>query len=164
MTDDVSTGDKIISIHALLAESDRVQETLAPNLNQYFYPRSPCGERRLNISKLAPAFYFYPRSPCGERRSTSYSKKNPLRISIHALLAESDQCRCKLGLFQYHFYPRSPCGERHETVNRNRELQGHFYPRSPCGERPDDQTTTNDGTTISIHALLAESDISFHRI
>ena len=35
-----------------------------------------------------------------------------LRISIHALLAESDIARrglCKVGI---HFYPRSPCGER----------------------------------------------------
>ena len=58
-----------------------------------------------------------------------------MSISIHALLAESDE------------YWVGGYG----TAN-------NFYPRSPCGERPDDQTTTNNGTTISIHALLAESD------
>ena len=80
------------------------------------------------------------------------------RISIHALLAESDagtvvQLQCILD-----FYPRSPCGERLfdameiviivvflSTLSlrratkliacRNGQLHD-FYPRSPCGERP----------------------------
>ena len=34
-----------ISIHALLAESDWAVGTAA-KLERYFYPRSPCGERR----------------------------------------------------------------------------------------------------------------------
>ena len=34
-------------------------------------------------------------------------------ISIHALLAESDICQERQGVFSEHFYPRSPCGERH---------------------------------------------------
>ena len=55
-------------------------------------------------------------------------------ISIHALLAESDEGRKKQECRQGHFYPRSPCGER-----RGRRVglpvAGHFYPRSPCGER-----------------------------
>ena len=33
-----------------------------------------------------------------------------------------------------------------------------FYPRSPCGERPKAQDEYKDTMTISIHALLAESD------
>ena len=36
----------------------------------------------------------------------------------------------------------------------------HFYPRSPCGERPIAGRITSNGTKISIHALLAESDKS----
>ena len=35
--------------------------------------------------------YFYPRSPCGERRRLEVYKRHYLEISIHALLAESDQ-------------------------------------------------------------------------
>ena len=56
-----------------------------------FYPRSPCGER------LHPATYpqvfthFYPRSPCGERRYYIKAIATVTDISIHALLAESDQ-------------------------------------------------------------------------
>ena len=35
--------------------------------------------------------YFYPRSPCGERRATFNIEAFALYISIHALLAESDK-------------------------------------------------------------------------
>ena len=38
----------------------------------------------------APRWHFYPRSPCGERRITDGSICFDSRISIHALLAESD--------------------------------------------------------------------------
>ena len=34
--------------------------------------------------------YFYPRSPCGERRISRVKRLLPSWISIHALLAESD--------------------------------------------------------------------------
>ena len=56
--------------------------------------------------------YFYPRSPCGERLEVVQHRIILLGISIHALLAESDY-RCGSG-YQAgkHFYPRSPCGER----------------------------------------------------
>ena len=61
-------ADFDISIHALLAESDLFLRS-GRMTRRYFYPRSPCGERRLAIS--AHRFdggNFYPRSPCGERR------------------------------------------------------------------------------------------------
>ena len=56
-----------------------------------------------------------------------------------------------------HFYPRSPCGER---PVKGKPLRGwlHFYPRSPCGERRLRQADIRNRLTISIHALLAESD------
>ena len=77
-----------------------------------FYPRSPCGERQLLHPSCTAKIHFYPRSPCGERpprvlrHCTTYlflstlslrratiipgAGNNPIRISIHALLAESD--------------------------------------------------------------------------
>ena len=58
-----------------------------------------------------------------------------VRISIHALLAESD------GL-SYPYCTRL-C---------------YFYPRSPCGERPPATSMEISAIRISIHALLAESD------
>ena len=38
---------------------------------------------------MAPR-YFYPRSPCGERLLMWYQCNTVVKISIHALLAESD--------------------------------------------------------------------------
>ncbi len=58
-----------------------------------------------------------------------------------------------------HFYPRSPCGERPWCISRSTPVQADFYPRSPCGERPDNRIFhVRSFTSISIHALLAESD------
>ena len=101
--------------------------------------------------------HFYPRSPCGERRAVFNDLRESAGISIHALLAESDQrpSGCRSG--GSYFYPRSPCGERPchaarccqrkpflSTLSLRRAtsccsllffLWGNFYPRSPCGER-----------------------------
>ena len=81
---------QFISIHALLAESDRVRQ--GDKFQQgHFYPRSPCGERRESQPPCArPTTNFYPRSPCGERQAADISARREARISIHALLAESD--------------------------------------------------------------------------
>ena len=56
------------------------------------------------------------------------------RISIHALLAESDQHLCICVIELIHFYPRSPCGERPRPQPPKARVL-YFYPRSPCGER-----------------------------
>ena len=78
-----------------------------------FYPRSPCGERpaapktrrevwpflstlslrraTIDTSKdVIKTANFYPRSPCGERHDATLHCLRVMRISIHALLAESD--------------------------------------------------------------------------
>ena len=81
----------IISIHALLAESDKLTMIFGKKGSD-FYPRSPCGERHRHQKKTAHrAGDFYPRSPCGERQHTKPTKQAKTFISIHALLAESDQ-------------------------------------------------------------------------
>ena len=79
--------------------------------------------------------HFYPRSPCGERPTQGRANAARMGISIHALLAESD-----------------------DTGPRQRGPDGHFYPRSPCGERPPAGKVRPWASHISIHALLAESD------
>ena len=56
------------------------------------------------------------------------------------------------------FYPRSPCGER-LIGNKIAFEVGDFYPRSPCGERPTKSAQGANSHGISIHALLAESDL-----
>ena len=108
---------------------------------------------------------------------------NSFGISIHALLAESDfQLDVMITTF-YYFYPRSPCGERLKHLeNRAQDLAflstlslrratrtwkmrlsviADFYPRSPCGERHCNFSQKRHPLTISIHALLAESDFIF---
>ena len=79
-----------ISIHALLAESDRLCRILY-SCPGNFYPRSPCGERPDKHAQQPTQPNFYPRSPCGERRANSHGERQGQHISIHALLAESDQ-------------------------------------------------------------------------
>ena len=81
---------KNISIHALLAESDHAR---LPHVvvDCDFYPRSPCGERHQSRLSRGWRGHFYPRSPCGERqRIHDRLMGGPAKISIHALLAESD--------------------------------------------------------------------------
>ena len=191
-----------ISIHALLAESDKQQHnglfciilflstlslrratgclTMTGGCVADFYPRSPCGERLAGPSGPAILINFYPRSPCGERPPVE-----TINVGSHD------------------FYPRSPCGERlmHTLIFANpvlflstlslrratlhnavHSLARNFYPRSPCGERQFSLGPVSSGdkflstlslrratagcsralivAVISIHALLAESDIS----
>ena len=128
------------------------------------------------------------------RRATlvPHQQKCRDRISIHALLAESDPSALRNGQGLDDFYPRSPCGERPTDMRQRRIEFGflstlslrratcyglrystqsrHFYPRSPCGERLIICLSFFGKTIISIHALLAESDyiigytVNFHSI
>ena len=130
-----STKAKDISIHALLAESDKRirHRRLKP---RHFYPRSPCGERLTsNFQRSKPAEYFYPRSPCGERPRERTSIKPIFGISIHALLAESDcrkgSRRCVLSGISIH----ALLAESDFKMPVPARIYSNFYPRSPCGER-----------------------------
>ena len=146
-----------ISIHALLAESDR-NRWCGSSGPSHFYPRSPCGERlharkeesgvNIFLSTLslrratlpvqwAPRsqLYFYPRSPCGERLRRCGVVDRRILISIHALLAESDDVHAAFLL----------SGMKFLSTLSLRRATGDPHPH---GQRPD----------ISIHALLAESD------
>ena len=148
----------IISIHALLAESD----VFAPPVNGgglYFYPRSPCGERlEGNRAKSFEHYYFYPRSPCGERRKIKDFVYLYNFISIHALLAESDSTQNKHPPHITHFYPRSPCGERRESIETLRTVSVISI-HALLAESDFINCYSNSTQNISIHALLAESDI-----
>ena len=194
----------VISIHALLAESDPAQGSARP-VRFYFYPRSPCGERpgiqrlvallrqflstlslrRATAAKAArgrggPYFYprspcgerqlrypsrpgkinFYPRSPCGERLYTDLNSSYGALISIHALLAESDYKRTVSLTVFFRFL--STLSLRRATLTNVVSSTGtiDFYPRSPCGERHRSGPYPGQRLPISIHALLAESDLS----
>ena len=125
----------VISIHALLTESDLLPPWWLYS-GSYFNPRSPCGERPGHrICHTRAQRDFNPRSPCGER---------PGGAAGSALSGD--------------FNPRSPCGERRETSITSAMKGLNFNPRSPCGERRDIFGRAPRTRSISIHALLAESD------
>ena len=124
-----------ISIHALLAESDR-PGTLKRGSYQKFLstlslrratPQGP--EMRQSRDN------FYPRSPCGERLQQAITAEQTARISIHALLAESDPRSPKISILPYQFL--STLSLRRATGIDSLHSKGliYFYPRSPCGER-----------------------------
>ena len=117
--------DLIISIHALLAESDFiwVDKTQSP---ANFYPRSPCGERQAVCNQLLFDTLISIHALLAESDSQPCCTDTTSTISIHALLAESDLIRpyanfakpgflstlslrratprpCTLGWFQYQF-------------------------------------------------------------
>ena len=102
--------------------------------NQYFYPRSPCGERHPEPDRCPRHPHFYPRSPCGERLLLVWQPK-----------------------MQPYFYPRSPCGERPEAATTaNKALK--FLSTLSLRRATAPQQENGQAATISIHALLAESD------
>ena len=80
-----------ISIHALLAESDVTGTAKCFALNAFLSTLSlRRATWRAAFQRLRDS-YFYPRSPCGERPFMGTNTIGRLYISIHALLAESDQ-------------------------------------------------------------------------
>ena len=83
-----------ISIHALLAESDRQFPCQSPEKSGFL---STLSLRRATLGYVRGCFFCV--------------------ISIHALLAESD-ISCALSASKLgDFYPRSPCGERRQVVS-----------------------------------------------
>ena len=125
----------------------------------YFYPRSPCGERHLLISQVYTSVNFYPRSPCGERRVGPWPCGPARIISIHALLAESDQEYIIRNVEALIFLSTLSLRRATSGISAILTNLDDFYPRSPCGERPLVTTHADLYVCISIHALLAESDI-----
>ena len=124
-----------ISIHALLAESDTSRKKKTQSGKSFL---STLSLRRATLAgPSGPAFLynFYPRSPCGERRPLIFNVQPRKTISIHALLAESDRG------FGAGSWPR---GIFLSTLSLRRATTHHF--------------SALHNIFISIHALLAESD------
>ena len=196
-------GNTLISIHALLAESDPFSRS-DPMMRRYFYPRSPCGERRcgwcgvtilkvflstlslrratearnvvnapicISIHALLAESDFFDTvqivivivflSTLSLRRATIAGRitSNGTKISIHALLAESDQTqRLKISPHS-NFYPRSPCGER-PWARGSRVTYVEFLSTLSLRRATLGVASVSGISSISIHALLAESDLA----
>ena len=153
-----------IFIHAFLSTLSLRRATLhCKTLNtflHYFYPRSPCGERPNYVVTRGNDYVFL--STLSLRRATTDMRQRLIEfrflstlslrrattliwdviavmtISIHALLAESDEHAYQLVLWVLRFL--STLSLRRATANTRAERQERH---------------------ISIHALLAESDSSF---
>ena len=148
-----------ISIHALLAESD-AETAKTSNADTIFL--STLSLRRATALGAVT-------SPAVSRFLSTLS------------LRRATQQKSGDGKAYVDFYPRSPCGERHTPVKAYNIIKGflstlslrratqfrrwtiprdrNFYPRSPCGERLWPGLLARPFFLISIHALLAESDL-----
>ena len=101
----------------------------------HFYPRSPCGERLVCRNNVIWKLYFYPRSPCGERHSPS-NQEHPhtlflSTLSLRRATAHPIGVLVRIVIFL-------------STLSLRRATDGLFF----LGRQ----------RSISIHALLAESD------
>ena len=152
-----------------------------------FYPRSPCGERPYTLSlPRRRKSDFYPRSPCGERLHIGRGCVMIHRISIHALLAESDTTKvagllaliyisihallaesdgssavfsgCCTGISIHALLAESDADRIGYAV---RLL--YFYPRSPCGERPQ-EVSVRRGVALFLSTLSLRRATSSQRL
>ena len=124
-----------ISIHALLAESDLIDAVSQHSYNLFLSTLSLRRATRQSVHCSAALIYFYPRSPCGERRESQPPSERPTKD----------------------FYPRSPCGERQFSRRLIHHLS-KFLSTLSLRRATNGRISDAVNLTISIHALLAESD------
>ena len=109
----------------------------------YFYPRSPCGERRQQPDGTTSTTYFYPRSPCGERQDQNWANSSgPLFLSTLSLRRATSK-NAAIGNPALSGGTLSDVGFLSTLSLRRATIHYDNY---------------NLHCTISIHALLAESD------
>ena len=145
-----------ISIHALLAESDRIDPDQVPGYAISIHALLAESDGP-DCQGAGTGKNFYPRSPCGERHPAPVARGPHADISIHALLAESDLDDGITLIPHQQFL--STLSLRRATLELALELKSlaisihallaesdctgalilyvptDFYPRSPCGER-----------------------------
>ena len=154
----ILTRYTFISIHALLAESDCSGRLSLNGIRTFL---STLSLRRATVPFRGHDFwsrYFYPRSPCGERRCRpgNCTKCCAFLSTLSLRRATAAAIYRRSGMTD-HFYPRSPCGERPEPVTIQAPRPVFL---STLSLRRATLVTTHAGfyAPISIHALLAESD------
>ena len=193
---------KLISIHVPLAGDDKNKSPVPPKAkisihvplagddllglikftrNGDFYPRPPCGGRRMAAINWPSIDQFLSTSPLRGTTPTTWRTRAPPRlflstsplrgttghvqhgvgvagISIHVPLAGDDIPPLRRCIpCRSHFYPRPPCGGRLGTV-RGPCQPGDFYPRPPCGGRRSLPGSRAGCSDISIHVPLAGDD------
>ena len=101
---------------------------------------------------------FYPRSPCGERlMEEDFSGYDDAFLSTLSLRRATE--RVDLLLVSLAFLSTLSLRRATAAASTGLRASRDFYPRSPCGERPRIFCFIRVFSPISIHALLAESDL-----
>ena len=167
-----------VSIHALLAECDKVFRALKDEQDS-FNPRTPCGVRLPTVDEMAGIFKFQsthslrsatscskpfltepnsfnPRTPCGVRRMHRNALVLLIPVSIHALLAECDpRLRGRPGGCAVSIHALlAECDIIFEIVAIEKKFQSTHSLRSATKGCLSDI----EQDVVSIHALLAECD------
>ena len=130
---------------------------LATGRPRYFYPRSPCGERRVHYDNYNLHCVISIHALLAESDARRASRQQPAGISIHALLAESDNLQPGYLALIHSFL--STLSLRRATLMvvllcHHISISIHALLAESDGQK----AITNISTPISIHALLAESD------
>ena len=124
-----------------------------------FYPRSPCGERQLILPVKFTAWAFL--STLSLRRATVLLNSSTIAmIFLSTLSLRRATIAFSFQGVQFLLFLSTLSLRR--ATGYNVITHGHvgdFYPRSPCGERLHVLGAVVDVFSISIHALLAESDM-----
>ena len=146
-----------VSIHALLAECD-TKPLMSALVIRRFNPRTPCGVRRLHDRFNHPRAGFQSTHSLRSATAGESPPHNPLKVSIHALLAECDIMNNKIELnagVSIHALlaecdkPLTPVavhGTEFQSTHSLRSATSEkarpfiiiwgFNPRTPCGVRP----------------------------
>ena len=146
-----------ISIHALLAESDHILKPFKVGVLVFLSTLSlRRATRRCARSRQCAAISIH--ALLAESDGVSTMDNGVTQISIHALLAESD-VHHKQHITPHNVFLSTLSLRRATSALQSLAGPGrYFYPRSPCGERPPRMISSIRSISISIHALLAESD------
>ena len=105
-----------------------------------FYPRSPCGERPVTTLGAGSVRDFYPRSPCGERRLLNSSWISSIKFLSTLSLRRATTVQIVIIVMYALFLSTLSLRRATEVIAAMTEAQ-----------------------SISIHALLAESDCQWRR-
>ena len=124
-----------------------------------FYPRSPCGERlTISIVLFMPPIFL---STLSLRRATSSTLIIGFSAGVFLSTLSLRRATPVRDVIQWEGIFLSTLSLRRATPPFVTLFNGkvYFYPRSPCGERLLSRQVFRFAFPISIHALLAESDL-----
>ena len=123
-----------VSIHALLAECDTRQRP-PPRRYTGFNPRTPCGVRPTPIaSTLNPVLSFNPRTPCGVRLHVPGPAGQMLLFQSTHSLRSATGCK-KVDLLKDLVSIHALLAECDNWLVSETAVSYCFNPRTPCGVR-----------------------------